>query len=109
MDFGEQYPYYAARLMKQSWACSSVGRAPALQAGGPEFESLQVHHDFPVFLPPLILQNPSRWPRGSLSVKILALEAFRHPAPLIYRAFLLPSGVAEAPVASGLVCGRRAP
>jgi hypothetical protein len=28
---------------------------------------------------------------------------------LIYRAFLLPSGVAEAPVASGLVCGRRAP
>ena len=48
MDFGEQYPYYAARLMKQSWACSSVGRAPALQAGGPEFESLQVHHDFPV-------------------------------------------------------------
>ena len=34
-------------MLQKSWACSSVGRASALQAGGPEFESLQVHHDFP--------------------------------------------------------------
>ena len=30
----------AARLI---WGCSSVGRAPALQAGGQEFESLHLH------------------------------------------------------------------
>ena len=34
---GEQV---GARL---SWGCSSVGRAPALQAGGQEFESLHLH------------------------------------------------------------------
>ena len=34
---GEQV---VARL---SWGCSSVGRAPALQAGGQEFESLHLH------------------------------------------------------------------
>ena len=26
------------------WGCSSVGRAPALQAGGQGFESLHLHH-----------------------------------------------------------------
>ena len=26
-----------------TWGCSSVGRAPALQAGGQEFESLHLH------------------------------------------------------------------
>ena len=26
------------------WGCSSVGRAPALQAGGQEFESPRLHH-----------------------------------------------------------------
>ena len=36
---GEQV---AARLI---WGCSSVGRAPALQAGGQEFESLHLHAD----------------------------------------------------------------
>ena len=34
---GEQV---AARFL---WGCSSVGRAPALQAGGQEFESLHLH------------------------------------------------------------------
>ncbi len=28
------------------WACSSAGRAPALQAGGKGFESPQVHQEF---------------------------------------------------------------
>ena len=32
----------AARL---KWGCSSVGRAPALQAGGQGFESLHLHED----------------------------------------------------------------
>ena len=32
------------------WGCSSVGRAPALQAGGREFESLQVHQKRHCFL-----------------------------------------------------------
>ena len=36
---GEQV---AARL---KWGRSSVGRAPALQAGGQEFESLRLHSD----------------------------------------------------------------
>tara|TARA_Y100001934_G_scaffold143032_1_gene171991 strand:- start:158 stop:343 length:186 start_codon:yes stop_codon:yes gene_type:complete len=27
-----------------SWGCSSAGRAPALQAGGQEFEPPQLHH-----------------------------------------------------------------
>ena len=34
---GEQV---AARIL---WGCSSVGRAPALQAGGHEFESHHLH------------------------------------------------------------------
>ena len=39
----------AARLKEinmekhSKWGCSSVGRAPALQAGGQEFESLHLH------------------------------------------------------------------
>ena len=28
----------------ETWGCSSVGRAPALQAGGQGFESLHLHH-----------------------------------------------------------------
>ena len=31
--------------MPSLWGCSSVGRAPALQAGGQEFESLHLHDD----------------------------------------------------------------
>ena len=27
------------------WGCSSAGRAPALHAGGQEFEPLHLHHD----------------------------------------------------------------
>ena len=29
---------------KSMWGCSSVGRAPALQAGGQEFDSPHLHH-----------------------------------------------------------------
>ena len=28
------------------WGCSSAGRAPALQAGGQEFDSPHLHHGF---------------------------------------------------------------
>ena len=31
-------------LAKHIWGCSSVGRAPALQAGGHGFESHHLHH-----------------------------------------------------------------
>ena len=31
---------------RHSWGYSSVGRAPALQAGGREFESLYLHSDY---------------------------------------------------------------
>ena len=37
---GEQV---AAGLKRKKWGRSSVGRAPALQAGGQEFESLRLH------------------------------------------------------------------
>ena len=30
---------------KKKWGRSSVGRAPALQAGGQEFESLRLHYE----------------------------------------------------------------
>ena len=33
------------RWPPDSWGCSSVGRAPALQAGGQGFESLYLHVD----------------------------------------------------------------
>ena len=35
-----------SRWMPESWGFSSVGRAPALQAGGHEFESRNLHEDF---------------------------------------------------------------
>ena len=35
-----------SRWMPGSWGYSSVGRAPALQAGGHEFESRYLHEDF---------------------------------------------------------------
>ena len=34
---------WESRWMPDLWGCSSVGRAPALQAGGQEFESLHLH------------------------------------------------------------------
>ena len=34
---------WESRWMPDLWGCSSVGRAPALQAGGREFESLHLH------------------------------------------------------------------
>ena len=34
---------WESRWMPVLWGCSSVGRAPALQAGGQEFESLHLH------------------------------------------------------------------
>ena len=36
---------WESRWMPDSWGYSSVGRAPALQAGGREFESLYLHSD----------------------------------------------------------------
>ena len=30
-------------FIKNTWGCSSVGRAPALQAGGQEFDSPHLH------------------------------------------------------------------
>ena len=35
-----------SRWMPELWGYSSVGRAPALQAGGHEFESRYLHADF---------------------------------------------------------------
>ena len=38
------------------WGCSSVGRAPALQAGGQEFESLHLHSGLNL-IPETYLEN----------------------------------------------------
>ena len=35
---------WESRWLPDSWGYSSVGRAPALQAGGREFESLYLHY-----------------------------------------------------------------
>ena len=32
------------------WGCSSVGRAPALQAGGQRFDPANLHHQFEIGL-----------------------------------------------------------
>ena len=32
------------KTLRETWGCSSVGRAPALQAGGHGFESHHLHH-----------------------------------------------------------------
>ena len=38
--------HFRVRVLKMViWGYSSVGRAPALQAGGQEFESLYLHHE----------------------------------------------------------------
>ena len=29
---------------RNEWGCSSIGRAPALQAGGRRFDPVQLHH-----------------------------------------------------------------
>ena len=34
---------WESRRLPDQWGCSSVGRAPALQAGGREFESRRLH------------------------------------------------------------------
>ena len=34
------------KKVQSLWGCSSVGRAPALQAGGRQFESDQLHHKY---------------------------------------------------------------
>ena len=34
------------KTLPATWGCSSVGRAPALQAGGRGFESLHLHQRF---------------------------------------------------------------
>ena len=40
----------------QTWGCSSAGRAPALQAGGQEFDSPHLHHKEVIFFK-LYLEN----------------------------------------------------
>ena len=50
---------WESRRMPDSWGYSSVGRAPALQAGGHEFESRYLHwsKDQELFLENCILKN----------------------------------------------------
>ncbi len=36
---------YKKQMKAKFWGCSSVGRAPALQAGGRQFESDQLHQN----------------------------------------------------------------
>ena len=48
MQFSERWQNALESIELPSWACSSVGRAPALQAGGRGFESPHVHQQFHV-------------------------------------------------------------
>ena len=45
---------WESRWMPELWGCSSVGRAPALQAGGQGFESLYLHSGY---YPEMYLEN----------------------------------------------------
>ena len=47
MSSGILKVYTVSNKTVNIWACSSAGRAPALQAGGSRFESGQVHHIVP--------------------------------------------------------------
>ena len=46
LAFNRNLPTSLKCFYKRLWGCSSVGRAPALQAGGRQFESDQLHHSF---------------------------------------------------------------
>ena len=46
LAFNRKLPTLLKCFVKRLWGCSSVGRAPALQAGGRQFESDQLHHKF---------------------------------------------------------------
>ena len=39
-----------AEILKTLWGCSSAGRAPALHAGGQEFEPPHLHHAYVNFV-----------------------------------------------------------
>ena len=64
------------------WGCSSVGRAPALQAGGREFESLHLHRQR-ISLAKMYLENciPNE--------KLYKYFIIRHPRILIERLIFL--------------------
>ena len=58
------------------WGCSSVGRAPALQAGGQEFESLHLHSDTKVSaLVPWKSNTEIKWNESNIKFET------RHPRP----------------------------
>ena len=67
------------------WGCSSVGRAPALQAGGQEFESLHLHcrRTYLSLMAQMYLENciPNE--------KLYKYFIIRHPRILIERLIFL--------------------
>ena len=55
------------RKTRIQWGCSSVGRAPALQAGGQEFESLHLHLPKWLWGRRLVLK-PWKWRKHTIRV-----------------------------------------
>ena len=55
------------------WGCSSVGRAPALQAGGHEFESHHLHDDNEANNPAGFLRKP----KGCLHTERLTYKSLK--------------------------------
>ena len=43
------------------WGCSSIGRAPALQAGGRRFDPVQLHHILSRSIKFLIITESKLW------------------------------------------------
>ena len=60
---------------EESWGCSSVGRAPALQAGGREFDSPHLHQRIDTISGPSAPDSPFHSPGGKQSGKQI-LEVF---------------------------------
>ena len=70
---------WESRRLPGSWGLSSAGRAPALQAGGREFESLSLHCSLQglrsLYLENRILKNIYSKKKGSGSIPAGGMEA----------------------------------
>ena len=70
---------YQKTERRKPWGCSSVGRAPALQAGGQEFESLHLH--WPGSRPPEGMTKGRPSGIRTLKTAYRTKQISRHPRP----------------------------
>ena len=76
--FNDRTDIFQKPNRRKPWGCSSVGRAPALQAGGQEFESLDLH--WPGSRPPEGMRKEAVRIR-TLKTAYRTKQISRHPRP----------------------------